>query len=129
MQKLNNYFNIKRLVVAVTFTVTILFLTHIPQKVMPPRLQEWNLDKLYHVLTYGAITFLFILSLKESTSLLCALCLFLTILAISIIDEVTQSLVNRKASLADIVANLIGIVTVLLLFMIYKYQFQKTETE
>ncbi|MDT8304043.1 MAG: VanZ family protein [Sedimentisphaerales bacterium] len=129
MLKLDNYFNIKWLVIAVIFTSIIILLTHIPQKVMPPRLQEYGLDKLYHVFAYGVITFLFILSLKESSSLLYALLLFCAILAIGIIDEVTQPLVNRQASLADLVANIIGVVTVLLLFMACKYQFQKTKTE
>jgi len=54
---------------------------------------------------------------------------FFAILAIGIVDEVTQPLVNRTASLADIVANFIGIVTVLLLSMVSKRQFQKTKIE
>ncbi len=129
MLKPNPYFNINRLILAVTFTVFILLLTHIPKEAMPPRLQENSLDKLHHVVAYGAITFLFILSLKVSSTPFLFSLLFFAILAIGIVDEVTQPLVNRTASLADIVANFIGIATVLLLSMVSKSRFQKTTTE
>ena len=129
MLKFNNHFNIKWLVIAVTFTVFILLLTHIPKEAMPPRLQENSHDKLHHVMAYGAITLLFILSLKVSSTPFLFFLLFFAILAIGIADEVTQPLVNRTASLADIVANFIGIATVLLLSMVSKRRFQKTKTE
>ena len=129
MLKLNNYFNIKLLVLAVTFTALVLLLTHIPKEVMPSQLQENSHDKLHHVVAYGAITFLFILSLKSSPSMLSTLLIFFALLAISIVDEVTQPLMNREASLADIVANVIGIIMVLLFFMVGKRRFQKNRTE
>lgn len=129
MPKFNNYFDIKRLVIAVGFTAIILLLTHIPKEAMPPRLQENSYDKLHHVVAYGGITFLFILSVKVSSTPLLFSLLFFAILAIGIVDEVTQPLVNRTASLADIVANFIGIATVLLLSMVGKHRIQKTKTE
>jgi len=129
MPKFNNYFDIKWLVLALTFTAFILLLTHIPKEVMPPRLQENSHDKLHHVVAYGVITFLFILSLKVSSTPFLFSLLFFAILAIGIVDEVTQPLVNRTASLADVMANVIGIVTVLLLSIVGKRQFQKTNTE
>ena len=125
MPKFDNYFNIKWLVIAITFTATVILLTHIPQKVMPPRVEKYGFDKLYHFAAYGAITFLFILSLKKSLSLLCASLLFFNILAIGIIDEITQPLVNRTASFSDLTANVIGIITILLFSMVSKRQFQK----
>ncbi len=129
MPKFHNYFDIKWLVIAVTFTVFILLLTHIPKEAMPPRLQENSHDKLHHVVAYGVITFLFILSLKVSSTPFLFSLLFIAILAIGILDEVTQPLVKRTASLADIVANVIGIATVLLLSMVGKRRFQKTKIE
>ena len=129
MLKLDNYFDIKWLVLAVTFTVFVLILTHIPQEFIPSKLQESGLDKLYHVVTYGAITFLFIFSLKNSPSMLSSLLVFFTLLAIGMADEVTQSLVNRHASLTDLAADVIGIITVLLLSAVYKRRFQKTRVE
>lgn len=108
-------FNIKLLITAILFTAIVLILTHIPKEVMPSQLQENSPDKLYHVVAYGAITFLFILSLKSSPSILSSLFVFFALLTIGIVDEITQPLVNREASLTDLAANVIGIVTVLLL--------------
>lgn len=62
-------FKIKRLIIAVIFTAVVVLLTHLPQEVMPARLQTSGLDKLAHALAYGAITLLFILSLKVTTTL------------------------------------------------------------
>ncbi len=134
MLKLNNYFNIKWLVLVVTFTAIVILLTHIPQELMelmPPQLQvqESSLDKLQHVVAYGVITLLFILSLKSSPSILSSLLVFFALLAIGIVDEVTQPLVNREASLTDLAANVIGIVTVLLFSMVSKRRFRNTKTE
>jgi hypothetical protein len=92
MLKCKNYFNIKWLLIAVGFTAVVVLLTHIPQEVMPPPLQVIGLDKLAHALAYGGITYLFILSLRPSPTLLSALVLFFTILAVGAIDELTQPL-------------------------------------
>ena len=127
MLKLDNYFKIKKLVLAVTFTAIILLFTHIPQEFMPSQLQKSGLDKLYHVVAYGIITFLFIFSLKSSPSLLSSLLVFFALLAIGIVDEVTQPLVNRQASYADLTADVIGVVTVLLLSMVRKRRFRNTK--
>jgi VanZ family protein len=129
MLKLNNYFNIKWLVLAVTFTALVLLLTHIPKEVMPSQLQENSHDKLHHVVAYGAITFLFILSLKSSPSMLSTLLVFFALLAIGIVDEITQPLVNREASFTDLAANVIGIVTILLFSVVSKCRFRNTNTE
>ena len=67
--KLKNYFDIKWLVLAVTFTATVIVLTHIPQRLMPSQMQESGVDKFLHFLAYGAITFLLILSVKSSPDL------------------------------------------------------------
>ncbi len=129
MLKLDNYFKIKKLVLAVTFTAIVLILTHIPQEFVPSQLQKNGLDKLYHVAAYGVITFLFIFSLKSSPSMLSSLIVFFALLAIGMADEVTQPLVNRQASFADLAADAIGIVTVLLLSVVRKRRFQKAKTE
>ncbi len=127
MLKLDNYFDIKWLVLAVTFTVFVLILTHIPQEFIPSQLLESGLDKLHHVVAYGIITFLFILSHKNSPSLLSSLLVFFALLVVGIVDEVTQPLVNRQASLADLAADAISIVTVLLLSVAGKRRFRNTK--
>ena len=129
MLKLNNYFDIKWLVLTVTFTSIVLALTHIPQEYMPSQLQKSGLDKLQHIVAYGTITFLFIFALKSSPSLLPALLVFFAILAIGIVDEVTQPIVGRQASLADLAADVIGIAAGLLLSVVAKRQFSKADTE
>lgn len=129
MLKLDNYFDVKWLVLAVTFTAIVLLFTHIPQESIPPQLLESGLDKLYHVVAYGAITYLFILSLKSSPSLLSSLLVFFALLAVGIVDEVTQPLVNRQASYADLAANAVSIVTVLLFSAVCKCGFRNTKKQ
>jgi VanZ family protein len=106
---------------AVTFTAAVITLTHIPQKFMPSQIQEIGVDKFLHALTYGAITFLFVISLKRSLSMFSAFLLFFFILAIGIFDEITQPLVNRQASIADLLADIVGLIGVLLLFIGHKH--------
>jgi len=116
----NHYFNIKRLIIAVVFTATVVLLTHLPQEVMPPQLQVIGLDKLAHVSAYGAITFLFLLSLRTWPTLLSASLLFFAILALGALDELTQPFFSRTASLTDWLANIIGVSGVLLFFLRFK---------
>lgn len=113
-------FNIKWLIIAVIFTAVVVLLSHIPEEAMPFQLQVTGLDKLAHALAYGAITLLFILSLRTSPTMLSASLLFVAILAVGAIDELTQPLVNRTASLADCLANLVGVSGVLLFFLRFK---------
>ncbi len=129
MLKLNKYFDIKWLVLAVVFTATIIVLTHIPQRLMPSQTQESGVDKLLHFLAYGAITFLLILSVKSSPSPRLIIFVLFALLAIGIVDEITQPLVRREASLTDLMADMTGVVGVLLLFIVSKHQFKKIKTE
>ncbi len=96
-----SYFNLKWLTIATLFTTTIVLITHIPQEIMPERLQISGLDKIEHIVAYGAITFSFILSLKARPSLLSAVILFFAISVLGAVDELTQPLVNRVASPID----------------------------
>jgi VanZ family protein len=129
MLKLKNYFDIKWLVLAVTFTVTVLILTHIPQKFMPSQMQERGVDKLLHVLAYGAITLLLIFSVKSPPSINLALKILFVLSAIGIFDEITQPLVGRQSSLTDFMTDVTGVIVVLLVFILYKQQFQKLKIE
>ncbi len=121
-------FNIKSLTTAILFMAAVLIFTHLPQETMPSPLQKDGVDKLQHVLAYGVITFLFILSLKSSPSLLSALFLFFAISAVGIVDEATQSLVNRTASVNDWLADIIGIIVTLTCFVVFKRKRQSTLT-
>ncbi|MBN1805954.1 MAG: VanZ family protein [Sedimentisphaerales bacterium] len=120
MLKLNNYFDIKWLVLALLSITTVITLTHIPQESMPSKIQEHGLDKILHILAYGTITFCVILSFQKPPSKYAAVIIFCFLLTIGIIDESTQPLVNRDASLTDLIADSFGILTILLLLLFKK---------
>lgn len=112
-------FNLKWLTIAILFTAIVVLFTHIPQEIMPERLQISGLDKIEHFVAYGAITLLFVLSLRDRFSLLSAAALFFAISALGAVDELTQPFVNRTASPFDWLADIIGISVVLLAFICF----------
>ncbi|MBC8468992.1 MAG: VanZ family protein [Planctomycetes bacterium] len=114
-------FNLKRLTIATVFTAIVVLVTHIPQEIMPKRLQVSGLDKIEHIVAYGAITFLFVLSLTARFSLLSAAVLFFAISVVGALDELTQPLVNRIASPMDWLADIVGISIVLLAFVCFNH--------
>jgi VanZ family protein len=120
---LETRFNIKSLATAILFTVAVLVFSHLPQETMPSSLQKDGVDKLQHVLAYGVITFLFLISLRTSPTILSALLLFLAVSAIGAFDELTPPFVNRTASVADLVANIVGILFVLFFSTMRRRQF------
>ncbi len=95
---------------------------------MPERLQVSGLDKIEHIVAYGAITFLFILSLRDRFSLLSAAILFFAISALGAVDELTQPLVNRVASPVDWLADIVGISVVLLAFVGFNHSKRQAVT-
>lgn len=105
--KAKRFFNTKLLIVALVLTGVFLFLSHLPPEVTPSRLQAGGLDKLAHMLGYGVITLLFFLALRSSASLLSGFVRFIAIMAVSAVDELTQPFVNRTASLADWLADIV----------------------
>jgi len=120
---LKTYFNIKLLTTAILFTAAVLVFTHLPQGTMPSLLQKDGVDKLEHVLAYGVITFLFLISLRTSPTMLSALLLFLAITVIGAFDELTQPFMNRTASVTDLAADIVGILSALLFFTVRRQWF------
>ncbi len=116
-------FNIKSLTTAILFTAAVLVFTHLPQEKMPSPLQKDGVDKLEQVLVYGVITFLFLISLRTSPTILSALLLFLVVSAIGAFDELTQLFVNRTASVTDLAADIVGILAVLFFSTMRRRQF------
>jgi len=123
------YFSIEWLIVAIISTATVIFLTHLPREIIPSQLEERGLDKLAHIVAYGALTFLFIVSLRISHILFPALILLSGILLLAAVDELTQPLVNRTASLIDWVADAIGVAVILLLFIYAKHAKQQASAK
>ena len=128
MLKLDNYFDIKWFYLAVALTVTVILLTHVPQELIPSQLQEGGIDKILHIASYAAITFVLVLSLKNPLSLHSALFVLFILSAAGAVDEITQSLANRHPSLIDLAADVIGIGVVLSLSAVGKHQLQKAKT-
>ena len=116
-------FNIKLLTTAILFTVAVLVFTHLPQETMPSPLQKDGVDTLQHVLAYGVITFLFLISLRTSPTMLSALLLFLAVSVIGTFDELTQLLVNRTASVTDLVADIVGILSAMFFYTVRSRRF------
>jgi VanZ family protein len=98
----------------------VLVATHIPQEVMPKVLNRHLLDKVEHMGAYGLITILFLLSLPHGGSRIPAVVGLLVLAGVGILDEATQPLVNRVASVGDYVSDLIGIALAGLLFLVKK---------
>lgn len=120
MTNFMSHFNIKRLIFASFFTATVLVLSHLPEGAAPFQLRVSGIDKVEHVLVYGTITLLFVLSLRTSSFPLHACLLFFAVLSLGAMDELTQALVSRRASFGDWLADAAGIGAVIVLSLIFK---------
>jgi len=125
MLKFRKYFDIKWLVLAFLSTTVVIILTHIPQESMPSQIQQSGLDKILHALAYGTITFCVILSIKSPPSIYIALIVLCSLLTIGIFDEITQPIVHRQASLSDLLADVIGVISVLFVYLVSKKIIEK----
>lgn len=108
------------LVASILCMVVVLMLTHIPQESMPKFLQRDMLDKVEHIGAYGMTALLFLLSLPNRARLLVPAIGLLTLAGIGILDETTQPLVNRVASVHDYAADLVGILLACVIFLVKK---------
>ena len=102
-------FNKKRLIVALFAMAGLLVSTHIPQKYMPVSLNRFDLDKLLHLFAYGVLAGLMILAIKPPRGLITKLGVLIALILLAIADECTQAFVGRSASIADLQADIIGI--------------------
>ncbi len=106
---------------------TVLTLTHIPQAAMPEFLSEHMLDKIEHVLAYGLIAFLFLLSLPEGSRPTTFVIGLVGLAVIGAVDEITQPFVNRVASVGDYAADVIGILLAVAIFLVKRrFRFDTT---
>ncbi len=96
----------------------VLVLTHIPQEALPRALHGHLLDKVEHMGAYGWVAILFLLSLRDPVRPIPAVAGLLVLAGIGVVDETTQPLVNRTASVSDYVSDLIGIALAGAVFLI-----------
>jgi VanZ family protein len=97
------------MVVALLSLVVVIGLTHIPQEVLSRVFRANPFDKVEHVVAYGVVaTFLF-LSLRRPVYLPLFLMMLAALAVVGALDEMTQPLVNRQASIVDYGADLAGV--------------------
>jgi len=120
-EKIQSYFRTGWLAACTVSAVVVLTLTHIPQAALPRLFQDNMADKAEHVLAYGLIALLFLLSLRRSSPLVVPIAGLLMLAGIGIVDEVTQPLVHRYASVGDYLADLIGIGAACVIFLVKRW--------
>ncbi|MEN6574915.1 MAG: VanZ family protein [Phycisphaerales bacterium] len=98
----------------------VLLLTHIPQEAVPRVLQRHMLDKVEHIIAYGLIALLFLLSLPNPVRSIPAAAGLVALAGVGILDETTQPFVNRIASVGDYLSDLIGIGLACVVFLVLK---------
>ena len=89
--------------------VGVLGLTHIPNEDIPSVLQSHSLDKIEHMAAYGLVAAFFLLSLKRPVRPVLLVLGLAALAGIGVLDEATQPLVHRTASLTDYACDLGGI--------------------
>lgn len=104
--------------VALLGTACLLTLTHIPNDALPKVLQRNMLDKIEHAIAYGLIAILFLCSLRRPVRRLPVLIVLAALAVVGALDEITQPLVNRYASVGDYVSDLVGIAGACVIFLV-----------
>jgi VanZ family protein len=108
MNRIRRWFDARWLVPATASLLVLLVLTHIPQELMPRSLQVHLIDKIEHMVAYGAVALLFLLSFRRPPGVTTMFALLLIGAVIGGADEVTQPWFNRMASVHDWVADVVG---------------------
>lgn len=114
------------LAIAVLTAVFVLVLTHIPQPVIPKALQIGGLDKLAHMMSYAAIAASFLLALPRQRGWRLQAILLAGLVALAAVDELTQPFFDRVASMADFVADLVGMTATYLVLRTQRRQAAST---
>lgn len=110
--------NRRRIAATLLSMVCVLTLTHIPPAAMPTvRISAF--DKCAHVTAYMVVTIFFFLGIGCWTRHKFPLLLPLGLGTMAVFDELTQPLVHRHASLADLAADLIGIATIYVIIFLW----------
>ncbi len=122
---IENHFNTKQLTIAILAATAVLVLTHIPQAMMPSSLGKDGIDKLEHVVAYAVIAYLFLISLRGKPILRSVLLLCCAVSLFGAFDELTQPFVNRTASVTDLAADIVGILSALILFAVKRQRLMR----
>ncbi len=111
-------FHPRWLILTLLVTAGVLGLTHIPGQSMPRALEVRHLDKAEHIVSYGLIAGFFLLSLKRPVRPTVLLIGLAVLAVIGALDEATQPLVNRSASIGDYACDLTGMAIACTVFLV-----------
>ena len=109
-------FKPRLLIAAGLFAAAVGILSHVPQDATPQYLQTGRLDKVTHFLAYAAMTLVFRASVRTPMGALSTGLLFIGMVSIGVIDEVTQPFVSRTADPIDLAADVVGVAVSLIFF-------------
>lgn len=111
--------------ILIAFAIVLAILTHWPHvRLIPIPGIRWS-DKVYHFCAYGILTSLIVLSVQDSRHVACRLlrglglqsvAIWLCVLGLGFVDELTQPWVGRSFELRDLLADVSGAALALLLF-------------
>lgn len=106
---LASYFHLPWMIMALVSMIGVIGLTHVPQDILSRVLRGNPFDKVEHVVAYGVVAVFFFLSLRRPVPSWLFLAVFAALAVIGVLDEITQPLVNRQASIIDYAADLVGV--------------------
>ena len=104
----------KYLILFIASLVVLLCLAHIPQDEMPNIVNIVHVDKLLHMIAYGGVTVLLLLAIRPGRKLSFRFFAFALLLTLGAVDEYTQSFVGRSSSVADWIADIVGMIVAVL---------------
>ena len=111
--------------IAFVSLVVLLVLTHWPPEKIPIDINRFGLDKLVHMAVYAGLAWLFFKALPPGQTYLSWVGLIGGLLVIAVLDEITQTYVNRQFDLFDIAADAMGILGCFIILYSRKYSFKK----
>ncbi|MCK5000516.1 MAG: VanZ family protein [Anaerohalosphaera sp.] len=119
--------NNKKLTVAAIAVAVVMVLTHIPQEKVPASLDFLSFDKLLHIIVYAVITILALQAVVFRRMIMGIVCVIIVLALICVVDEITQPMFNRSCSLADYLADLVGILSVSAVYYVRKKEFGRAD--
>jgi VanZ family protein len=93
---------------AVALAVTLV-LTHVPQLELPGQTARWGVDKLIHAGAYGAVMLLTLRAMGRVATWPRMLAMAALLAVVGVVDEYTQPLMGRTASVYDWLADVAGL--------------------
>ena len=107
--KCKRTFKIPWLIAALGTLLVIFALTHLPQSVAVRQLNVTSLDKILHIAAYCLLGYMLLRAIRLRSKFVSFLIVLGLVAVIGVLDELTQPLVQRTASIADWLADCGGV--------------------